>query len=228
MIQNTNFFKYMEETRKHPVLKEQEARSLLSQSLKDDSIADVISRNLQLVCRLVLAWKYSADRCGVDLMDLVGAGNIGLIQGTVNYDPSKGSYFWYITRYIKGFIKSEFYKSIGCVRGSNRNAVTSLDQIVADNDEGNPVLLKDVIPDIEAEQAHVILDCNNLLSELRSDYKAPHRLSGDIVELRYGIGSRRHCKPLSYRQTAKVLGHISKEGVRKIENKTLSFLKSQC
>ena len=228
MIQNTNFFKYMEETRKYSLLKEPEARALLSQTYKDDALADVITRNLQLVCRLVLAWKYNANKCGVDLMDLVGAGNIGLIQGTVNYDASKGSYFWYITRYIKGFIKSEFYKSIGCVRGSNRNAVTSLDQIVSDNDEGNPILLKDVIPDIEAEQAHITLDCNNLLSELRNDYKAPHRLSSDIVELRYGIGSRRHCKPLSYMQTAKVLGHISKEGVRKIENKTLSFLKSQC
>jgi RNA polymerase sigma factor (sigma-70 family) len=228
MIQNTDFYRYMEETRKYKVLKEEEARLILSKPNKDAVVADVILRNLQFVCRLVLSWKYSSEKYGVDLMDLASAGNIGLIKGTVKYNSSKGSYFWYITRYIKGFIKSEFYKSIGLTRGSKGmvNSFMPLDKVVSDNGEDEPLALADVISSKEDEQRHVSLDINNLLSELRNDHKAAHRLSQEIVELRYGVGSKRHCKPLSLFETAKILKNISKEGVRKIEQKTLKYLKS--
>jgi RNA polymerase sigma factor (sigma-70 family) len=218
----------MNKVRQYPLLKEEEARLLLSKSDKDAVLSDVILRNLQFVCRLVLSWKYSAEKYGVDLMDLVGAGNIGLTKGTAKYNPSKGSYFWYITRYIKSFIKSEFYKSIGLNRGNKEklHSFMPLDEVLSDNGEDEPLSLADVIPSKEDEQRHISLDVNNLLSELRNDHKATHRLSQEIVELRYGVGSKRHCKPLSLFETAKILKHISKEGVRKIEQKTLNYLKS--
>jgi DNA-directed RNA polymerase sigma subunit (sigma70/sigma32) len=98
--------------------------------------------------------------------------------------------------------------------------------VVSDNGEDEPLTLADVISSKETEQGHVSLEINNLLSELRNDHKAMHRLSQEIVELRYGVGSKRHCKPLSLSETAKILNNISKEGVRKIEQKTLNYLKS--
>ena len=228
MIQNTDFYRYMEETMKYKVLKEEEARLLLSGSNKDSILSEFILRNLQLVCRLVLSWKYSSEKYGVDLMDLAGAGNLGLIKGTVKYNSSKGSYFWYITRYIKAFVKSEFYKSLGLTRGSKGklHSFIPLDEVLSDDGEDEPLALADVIPSKEDEQTHVSLEINNLLTELRNDHKAKHRLAQEIVELRYGVGSKRHCKPLSLFETAKVLKNLSKEGVRKIEQKTLNYLRS--
>ena len=228
MIQSTDFYRYMEETRKYKVLKEEEARLLLSEPNKGIALTDVILRNLQFVCKLVLSWKYSSEKCGVDLMDLASAGNIGLIKGTVKYNSSKGSYFWYITRYIKAFVKSEFYKSLGLTRGSKGklHSFIPLDEVLSDDGEDEPLALADVIPSKEDEQSHVSLEINNLVSELRNDHKAAHRLSQEIVELRYGVGSKRHCKPLSLLETAKVLKNLSREGVRKIEKKTLNYLRS--
>ena len=225
---NTDFYTYFDEVSKYKVLRENEVRLRLSSRNKDKNLNEVILRNLQLVCKLVSSWKYSSEKCGVDLMDLASAGNIGLIKGTVKYRASKGSYFWYITRYIKGFIKSEFYKSIGLTRGSKEKLYSfqPLDKVLSDNGEDEPLLLADVISSKENEQRHVSLEINNLLTELRNDHKGSHRLSQEIVELRYGVGSKRHCKPLSLLGTAKILKHISKEGVRKIEQKTLNYLKS--
>jgi hypothetical protein len=77
------------------------------------------------------------------------------------------------------------------------------------------------------DDEHVIpvLEVNNLLERLKKANGEIHPLAFDIMEMRYGIGSKRAEKPLSLRKVAKTV-NMSKDGVRKIENKALAFLSS--
>jgi RNA polymerase sigma factor (sigma-70 family) len=234
MIQNTNFYRYMEETRQYPVLKEDEVRKTLSLPDKEDKINEIILRNMQFVCRLVLSWRYNANKLGIDLMDLVGAGNIGLIQGTMKYSSEKGSYYKYVSRYIRSFIESEFYKYCNCSRKEgkkkirlhqNINPTDSLSKIVSDNGEDEPVLLQDTIASPE-DETNTRLEVKGVLNGLRQNGKKVHKLASDIIDYRYGVGCRKNHEPMSLSQAAKAV-NMSKEGVRKIENRVLRYMQAQ-
>jgi RNA polymerase sigma factor (sigma-70 family) len=224
----------MEETMQHPLLREDEVRGMMSLPNKDDKLSEVILRNMQFVCRLVLSWRYNANKRGIDLMDLVGAGNIGLIQGTMKYSSRKGSYFKYVSRYIQSFIESEFYKHCNCSRKEGRkksqmglelDPTVSLGAIVSDNTKDEPVLLQDTIasPENDAEEQS---DVKGMLTKLKRNGKIVHKLASDIIEYRYGVGCRRNLKPMSLTETAKAV-HLSKEGVRKIETRVLRYMQLQ-
>lgn len=94
---------YFKDVYKYPVISGEEQLELARRMKKGDESARnlLINSNLRFV--VTCAKQYVGQ--GVSLMDLINAGNMGLIQSCKNFDPDKGYKFlsfavWYIRREI--------------------------------------------------------------------------------------------------------------------------------
>ncbi len=111
MAQNLDSVKlYMQELRTIPQVTEQEMVELFPKISKGDSKAKkrMIEGNLRLV--ISIAKRYSCY--GLDFLDLIEEGNVGLIKAIDKYDPKMGynfsTYaFWWIRQYIQRAILSQ-------------------------------------------------------------------------------------------------------------------------
>lgn len=95
--------KYFKDISLYPVLSSEKQIELSRKAKAGDEIArkKLIESNLRFV--VTCAKQYSGQ--GVPLLDLINAGNLGLIQSIENFDPDKGYKFisfavWYIRREI--------------------------------------------------------------------------------------------------------------------------------
>ncbi len=95
--------KYFKDISKYPIYKGEEQMELAKKMKNGDNRAreQLINSNLRFV--VTCAKQYSGQ--GVPLIDLIQAGNKGLVQSVERYDPSKGYHFisyavWYIRREI--------------------------------------------------------------------------------------------------------------------------------
>lgn len=235
------FNEYFEQVKQHRKLTNEEILEIYQQNDRQAACNQIIERNYQLVCHLVLPYYGRARRYCIDLMDLVQSGNVGLCQATRNFDPAKSrSYLAYVKRYIQSYIELEFFKHTLYSRrdGKRRiknsqaagiaidlNPVVSLNKIVKEDEDGNPVTLEDLIPDNNSSNEQTALELNTTLEILKNTNGQIHHLALRIIQLRYGVGKGDSGRePLSLAQTAKQVG-LSKEGVRKIESKALVFLR---
>ncbi len=111
MVQSLDSVKlYMQELRTIPQVTEQEMVELFPKISKGDSKAKkrMIEGNLRLV--ISIAKRYSCY--GLDFLDLIEEGNVGLIKAIDKYDPKLGynfsTYaFWWIRQYIQRAILSQ-------------------------------------------------------------------------------------------------------------------------
>ena len=111
MVQSLDSVKlYMQELRTIPQVTEQEMVELFPKISKGDSKAKkrMIEGNLRLV--ISIAKRYSCY--GLDFLDLIEEGNVGLIKAIDKYDPKMGynfsTYaFWWIRQYIQRAILSQ-------------------------------------------------------------------------------------------------------------------------
>ena len=94
---------YFKDISKYPIYKGEEQMKLAEKMQNGDKRAreQLINSNLRFV--VTCAKQYSGQ--GVPLIDLIQAGNKGLVQSVERYDPSKGYHFisyavWYIRREI--------------------------------------------------------------------------------------------------------------------------------
>lgn len=94
---------YFKDISKYPIYKGEEQMELAKKMLNGDKRAreQLINSNLRFV--VTCAKQYIGQ--GVPLIDLIQAGNKGLVQSVERYDPSKGYHFisyavWYIRREI--------------------------------------------------------------------------------------------------------------------------------
>ncbi len=101
---------YMQELRTIPQVTEQEMAELFPKIKKGDGKAKkrMIEGNLRLV--ISIAKRYSCY--GLDFLDLIEEGNVGLIKAIEKYDPKMGynfsTYaFWWIRQYIQRAILSQ-------------------------------------------------------------------------------------------------------------------------
>ena len=101
---------YMQELRTIPQITEQEMAELFPKIKKGDGKAKkrMIEGNLRLV--ISIAKRYSCY--GLDFLDLIEEGNVGLIKAIEKYDPKMGynfsTYaFWWIRQYIQRAILSQ-------------------------------------------------------------------------------------------------------------------------
>ena len=95
--------KYFKDISKYPIYKGEEQMELAKKMINGDNKAreQLINSNLRFV--VTCAKQYINQ--GVPLIDLIQAGNKGLVQSVERYDPSKGYHFisyavWYIRREI--------------------------------------------------------------------------------------------------------------------------------
>ncbi len=95
---------YLKEVAKIPTISKEEMKELKLQLKKRNNVKAkerLIKGNLRLV--ISIAKKYNRE--GVDLNDLIEAGNIGLIAASNKYDPSRGTKFsTYAYDWIKEYI----------------------------------------------------------------------------------------------------------------------------
>ena len=104
LIENSELLqKYFKDISKYPIYKGEEQMELAKKMKNGDNRAreQLINSNLRFV--VTCAKQYSGQ--GVPLIDLIQAGNKGLVQSVERYDPSKGYHFisyavWYIRREI--------------------------------------------------------------------------------------------------------------------------------
>ena len=234
--ENHDVFAYAAATMQQPLLKESEVKDLLSNTATDKAIETVVLGSLRLVCKHVYRWARFAKRHGIELDDLSGAGNIGLLRGVLHYSSNKGHFYLYISQFIRAYVLNAVFGHFGysrrvCQRMMKQkqdiDPVKSLDSSISDNDEDTPQLLADIMPHQQDQNAFVALEINHLLSMLDDREKAPHRLSKEVIELRYSVGSKLYQNhPMSLAEVGRVL-KLSKEAIRKIELKTLRYFKAR-
>lgn len=76
------------------------------------ALARMVSGNLRLVVSVSLRQRHRGVAMGVDTMDLVQAGNIGLIQAVERFDPTRGYRFstygyWWINQGIQRYLQEQ-------------------------------------------------------------------------------------------------------------------------
>lgn len=109
-IESNSLTTYLRELDKE-ILSDEETQKLFAEYRKGNLKArqTLIEKNLKLV--VAIAKKYA--NMGVQLVDLIQEGNIGLIESVESYDPSKGYMFsTYAYSYIKGKVKTAINSQI--------------------------------------------------------------------------------------------------------------------
>jgi RNA polymerase sigma-32 factor len=104
----TSLQRYMAELSNYPVLSREEEYELAMKYKKDgdlDAARKLVSSNLKFVVKVANEYK----NYGLNTMDLIQEGNIGLMQAVKGFDPNKGyriiSYaVWWIRAYIQNYI----------------------------------------------------------------------------------------------------------------------------
>jgi RNA polymerase primary sigma factor len=106
---------YTADVAKYPILSREEEYEIGTRALQGDEEAVhlLVNSNLRFVIRLAKQY----DGRGVSLMDLINAGNIGLLNAARRYDPSLGyKLISYATRWITQQIQREIDISKGDIR----------------------------------------------------------------------------------------------------------------
>ena len=104
----TSLQRYMAELSNYPVLSRKEEYELAMKYKNDgdlDAARKLVSSNLKFVVKVANEYK----NYGLNTMDLIQEGNIGLMQAVKGFDPNKGyriiSYaVWWIRAYIQNYI----------------------------------------------------------------------------------------------------------------------------
>lgn len=95
---------YLHEIRRYPILPAEEQRRLAIRYQRDKDIEaarKLITSNLRLVVKIVFEYQ----RMFKEVLDLIQAGNIGLMQALRKFDPCRGTKFSsYATFWIKAYI----------------------------------------------------------------------------------------------------------------------------
>ncbi len=114
--QNTGLRQYLREIGAYPLLSEEEERRLARRIKQhgDPSARDrMVLGNLRLV--VDIARRYAGR--GLDLMDLIEEGNLGLLHAVQKFDPSRGVRFsTYATYWIRRAIRRAARSSVRTIR----------------------------------------------------------------------------------------------------------------
>lgn len=108
---NNEYMNYIKKAKMYPLLTEDEERELLQN--KEMGREKLINHNLRLVVKI--AYKYIGN--GLDIMELIQEGNIGLIRAIDKFKPSIGTRLsTYATYWIKMFIITALNNNSNLIR----------------------------------------------------------------------------------------------------------------
>ena len=173
----------------------------------------LIEHNLRLV--VYVAKRYETDT--FNLEDLVSIGTLGLIKAINTFKPDKNiKLATYASRCIENEILMYLRKK------SRMRIEVSLDEPLSQDDEGNELLLSDVL-------SNDVYEVNETLLEQERQEKLIRALGclkdreKEILELRFGLNGN---EEFTQKEVADMLG-ISQSYISRLEKKILKKLKNK-
>ena len=173
----------------------------------------LIEHNLRLV--VYVAKRYETDT--FNLEDLVSIGTLGLIKAINTFKPDKNiKLATYASRCIENEILMYLRKK------SRMRIEVSLDEPLSQDDEGNELLLSDVL-------SNEVYEVNETLLEQERQEKLIRALGclkdreKEILELRFGLNGN---EEFTQKEVADMLG-ISQSYISRLEKKILKKLKNK-
>ena len=171
----------------------------------------LVLENQRLVHYLVQ--KLGVDLNSLDYEDIVSIGTIGLIKAAITFDTAKNIAF---STYASNCINNEIFMHY---RKYNKYANNiSIDEPLANDDEGHELTIADIIPDTKSDFVEKIINremCINLMSIILNTLEGKQR-----IVLLYRIGS------ITQREIAHKL-NISQSYVARIEAKATKEVKKK-
>ena len=230
MIDNKAFNLYLKDIKDIKVLSTEEEKYLFK-NFNPENRKKIIESNLKLVVALSREY-YNIPFESLTYMDIIEAGNIGLIKAVERFDYKKGYKFsTFASYYIKSQIIKEIYKNNRIIRRpfnqerliskklKTIQTVLSLDDSFPNSIDGTEPLLYfiedeenniyDKINQIEIKE--IIKDILNTLTPRQKE----------VLLLRFGFDDGNY---KTLRKVGSIL-KISDEGVRKIEQKAFTKIR---
>ena len=230
MIDNKSFNLYLNDIKDIKVLSVEEEKYLFK-NFNPENRKKIIESNLKLVVALSREY-YNIPFESLTYMDIIEAGNIGLIKAVERFDYKKGYKFsTFASYYIKSQIIKEIYKNNRIIRRpfnqerliskklKTIQTVLSLDDSFPNSIDGTEPLLYF----IEDEENNIYDEINQIeIKEIIKDILntlTPRQK--EVLLLRFGFDDGNY---KTLRKVGSIL-KISDEGVRKIEQKAFTKIR---
>lgn len=230
MIDNKSFNLYLNDIKDIKVLSVEEEKYLF-ENFNPENRKKIIESNLKLVVALSREY-YNIPFESLTYMDIIEAGNIGLIKAVERFDYKKGYKFsTFASYYIKSQIIKEIYKNNRIIRRpfnqerliskklKTIQTVLSLDDSFPNSIDGTEPLLYF----IEDEENNIYDEINQIeIKEIIKDILntlTPRQK--EVLLLRFGFDDGNY---KTLRKVGSIL-KISDEGVRKIEQKAFTKIR---
>ena len=201
-----------------PITQEQELTLALRARQGDTEAREqLIHAHLRMVVNIARQYQ----RPGVEMLDLIQEGNIGLITAVDKFDPTQGHRlttlaFYWINKHIQRFLNNELDDLVSLDMEINDGAAILL---LSDTIEDKGTILGDpTIQNIETQMENQELQqlVHHLLSTL-----SPHEQK--VLRLLYGIDNY---PVLSRNEIAKIIG-VREEQVSRIKTRALDALRGE-
>ena len=201
-----------------PITQEQELTLALRARQGDTEAREqLIHAHLRMVVNIARQYQ----RPGIEMLDLIQEGNIGLITAVDKFDPTQGHRlttlaFYWINKHIQRFLNNEPDDLVSLDMEINDGAAILL---LSDTIEDKGTILGDpTIQNIETQLENQELQqlVNNMLSTL-----SPHEQK--VLRLLYGIDNY---PVLSRNEIAKIIG-VREEQVSRIKTRALDALRGE-
>ena len=205
---------YLQDISKYPQLSPQEELTLTQRARQGDTEAREQLIHAHLLMVVNIARQY--QRPGVEMLDLIQEGNIGLIKAVDMFDPAQGNRlstlaFYWINKHIQRFLNHEPDDLVSLDMEIYDGSETLL---LSDTIEDRPSLLGgQTIPHIDAVMEHE--EMQRQVREMLS--RLPER-EREVLRLLYGVDLRRS---YTVSEVAKML-RISKVRVCQLRDRALT------
>lgn len=205
-------------SRYQPITQEQELTLALRAHQGDTEARDQL---IHALLRMVVNIARQYQRPGVEMLDLIQEGNIGLITAVDKFDPTQGNRlttlaFYWINKHIQRFLNNE------------PDDLVSLDMEIYDGSE--TLLLSDTIEDratILGGQTipHIdaVMENEELQSKVREMLSRLSKREQEVLRLLYGLDNY---PVLSRNEIAKIIG-VREEQVSRIKTRALDALRGE-
>ena len=204
---------YMRDISRYPLPTQEQETSLAQAARQGD--AEARDQLIQTHLRMVVHIARQYLRPGVEMLDLIQEGNIGLIKAVDKFDPTQGNRlttlaFYWTNKHIQRFLNNE------------PDDLVSLDMEI--NDGAAILLLSDTIEDKGTilggqtiQHIDAVMEREEMQSKVREMLSRLPEREQEVLRLLYGIDLRR-CYTVS--EVAKIL-RISKVRVCQLRDRAL-------
>ena len=199
-----------------PITQEQELTLALRARQGDTEARNqLIETNLLLVVNIARQYQ----RPGVEMLDLIQEGNIGLITAVDKFDPTQGHRlttlaFYWINKHIQRFLDNEPDDLVSLDMEINDGAVILL---LSDTIEDKGTILGD--PTIKHIDA--VMEREEMQSKVREMLSRLPKREREVIRLLYGLDNY---PVLSRKEVAQIIG-VREEQVSRIKTRALDAIK---